>query len=73
MCRRKIKLEFFILIFLFCGFLINPIWLSINSRIVFGEVNSSANQINYDNIPEKQLPSINNLGAPFAFFTEMLV
>jgi len=69
--KRIIKLG--ILVFLFCGFLFQPIWVSVNSKAIFNDGSFSNNQIIDNNEPSNQQPSINNLGAPNYGFTEILV
>ena len=73
MNRGKRIIKFYILLFLFSGFLFQPLWGNANAKTVFDEGNFSDSQSLNNNEPEKQLPSINNLGAPIFKFEDILV
>jgi len=73
MYGRKRKIEVILLLFLFSGFLFHPLWENVNAKTICNQGNFSVNQIPDNNEPEKQLPSINNMGAPNYRFKDILV
>ncbi len=70
---KKRKINLVILLFLFSGFLLQPLWDSVNSKAVFNEGSFSNNQIIDNNEPTNQQPSINNMGAPNYGYSKILV
>jgi len=69
--KRIIKLS--ILLFLFCGFLFQPLWVNVNSETVSNDGRLSSDKIIDNNEPVNQQPSINNIGAPNYGYNEILV